>query len=120
MNRLREHADVLETMVNASEAGLAIVPQQPMLMGNYPNPVRSSTRIGFLVPDGGADRARVEIFDLHGRLVRTFERDNVAQGYQEFVWDGTDVGARPVAAGVYFYRLEVAGETFNHRMVLIR
>ena len=35
-------------------------------------------------------------------------------------WDGRDGGGREVAAGAYFYRLEVDGESATQKMILLK
>ncbi|MCA9752936.1 MAG: hypothetical protein KC591_12145, partial [Gemmatimonadetes bacterium] len=65
-----------------------------------PSVFRTSTR--FVLPAdarGDAERVPIDVIDVAGRRVRTLE----ATG-GEALWDGTDDGGRPVAAGVYFAR----------------
>lgn len=88
------------------------------LEANSPNPFRSSTRLGFATPRSG--RFCLTVFDLMGRAVRTLTDGELPAGRHEFEWDGTDDGARPVADGVYFYRLQGAGVSEGRKMILIR
>lgn len=68
----------------------------------WPNPFRSAAEI--LAPGlPQDDRARCEIFDAAGRLVRT-----LPPGYSPAFdrrWDGRDSEGRPVPPGVYWVRL---------------
>jgi hypothetical protein len=41
-------------------------------------------------------------------------------GTQLARWDGHDAAGTPAAAGIYFLRLEAAGETRSGRIALIR
>jgi hypothetical protein len=93
------------------------------LTGNYPNPFNPRTTVAFSVPAPG--HATVHIHDVRGRLVQTLVDEAVAAGRHARVWDGTDDGGRPVASGVYLYRLEFRGEdgstrSESRRMVLVR
>ena len=90
-----------------------------VLAGNYPNPFNPSTTVRFAVP--APARVRLAVFDLQGRHVRTL-RDGVVEGpgWHEARWFGTDDGGRPVAAGVYFCRLEADGFAATMRMVLVK
>jgi hypothetical protein len=87
---------------------LAARPGASCLRQNAPNPFRPSTSIGFSTPSAGDVRLR--IFDGAGRLVRTLVDEPRAAGRWLETWDGRDAAGRPVAAGVYLYRLEVTGE----------
>ena len=62
---------------------------------------------------------RVDVYDVAGRLVRTMERHAKA-GWQQINFDGRDGNARPLASGVYFYKVTAGGETRTHKMTLVR
>jgi hypothetical protein len=87
---------------------LAARPALSWLRQNTPNPFRPSTTIGFGIPAAG--NVRLRIFDTAGRLVRTLVDEHRVAGRWLQAWDGRDATGRPVAAGVYLYRLEVSGE----------
>jgi hypothetical protein len=103
----------------AGLGGVAILAARPMLLPNQPNPVRSSTRIGFVVPAGV--QGALGVFDASGRMVRSLGR-GFAPGMNEVVWDGADDHHHPVAAGVYFFRLLLGpGQPeLSHKMVVVR
>jgi flagellar hook assembly protein FlgD len=64
---------------------------------------------------------RLEVYDATGRLVRVLRDGVVEQAAARMaVWDGTDDGGRPVASGVYFYRLEAGEFTETRSMVLLK
>ncbi|HLP05053.1 MAG TPA: type IX secretion system sortase PorU, partial [Paludibacter sp.] len=71
---------------------------------NYPNPVRSQTRIKV-----NHDRPEtilyttVEIFDLAGRSIWSFSQSNA----DDITWDATTNGGLKVKSGIYFYRVTV-------------
>jgi hypothetical protein len=90
--------------------------------GAVPSVVYASTtggaRIRFAQPAAG--RVSFRIYDVRGRLVRTLLDDTRPAGAASIDWDGTDdVGSR-VAAGMYFYRGEVAGERFDQKLVMVK
>ncbi len=59
--------------------------------------------------------ARVQVFDLSGRLVRDYGSLGVAGGERIISWDGTDATELAVGSGVYF--LSVApSDRLNYRM----
>ena len=64
--------------------------------------------------------ARVSLFDVNGRRVRTLAEGMFAAGPHETAWDTRDAGGQPVPAGVYFVRVEAGGGAETHRAVLMR
>jgi hypothetical protein len=83
-----------------------------------PNPTAGEASITFALPRRGEVRLRV--FDVRGRLVRTLVDGDTAAGEAVAVWKGRDDGGRTVADGVYFYRLEHAGQTLTRKLLLVR
>jgi hypothetical protein len=80
------------------------LPKELTLRGNYPNPFNPTTTIGFVQPEDG-DIA-LEIFDSIGRRVDLLSKTGAKSGQQTFRWN-----ASSRATGVYFYRLELRGES---------
>lgn len=83
-----------------------------------PNPSRSSITAAFNLP--GEGKVRLAVYDLRGALVRTLVNDRLPAGKHQVVWDGRDDLGRPVASGVYFYRLEALGERRTQKSLLLR
>jgi photosystem II stability/assembly factor-like uncharacterized protein len=79
------------------------------LAAPWPNPSTASTTFEFTLPAAGP--VRLAIFDVTGRRVRTLRDGPAPAGPSRVAWDGRDEAGRAVAAGVYFARLEAAGET---------
>ena len=87
---------------------------------NSPNPFNPSTVIGFSL-DGGQGRVSLGVYNLAGQLVRTLiVGQAMAAGSHSAVWDGKDSQSRDVAAGVYFYSLEVGKATYSRKLLLVR
>ncbi len=68
-----------------------------------PNPVRDTGEISLSLPI--ATDAHVEVYDLAGRLVRTFAAGSLPVGATHFAWDGRDDAGKELPDGVYFARL---------------
>jgi len=84
-----------------------------------PNPFNPITRLRLDL----AHDARVAwaIYDVHGRLVRTLAAGPLAAGVHHRTWDGTDGHGRPVASGVYFQRVLMAGGApLTGKLVLLK
>jgi hypothetical protein len=80
-------------------------PPVPELRPNYPNPFNPETRLVYGVPDGTPSETRValEIYNLRGHRVRTFEIEALP-GWHEEVWDGRDDRGQIQATGTYIMR----------------
>jgi hypothetical protein len=91
------------------DAEPAPAPRAPALHPARPNPLAGSTRIAYELP--AAAHARLDIYDVSGRRVRTLANAEHAAGLHEQEWDGADESGSPVAGGIYFHVLTVAGES---------
>ena len=92
------------------------LPGQFLLYQNYPNPFNASTVIRFRGP---LKVGRLEIFDLSGRRVKTFNLSDVI-GQRPIIWDGTNEVGQAVSSGIYFYRLTAGDLSQTKRMLLLR
>jgi len=88
------------------------------LLQNSPNPFRSSTTLQFHLPR--AQEARLSVFDVSGRLVRTLATGAMDGGEHHLAWDGTDESGRPVTSGAYFYKLITPETNLTKKMLLVR
>ncbi len=94
------------------------LPEGYSLHQNYPNPFNPSTNISFTMPSTGT--ARIEIFNILGKLVAV-PFDGVAQaGLNEIVWDGKNSAGENVASGIYFYRLTADNYSETRKMTLLK
>ena len=84
---------------------------------NYPNPFNPGTVIPYQL--ASASHVRLEVFNLLGQRVAVLVDAEQAAGVYRARWDGTDGAGRAAAAGVYLYRLTVAGSSQTGRMVLV-
>ncbi|NNE07505.1 MAG: S8 family serine peptidase [Gemmatimonadetes bacterium] len=94
------------------------VPGRLALHGNRPNPFNPTTAIAFSVP--GDARVTLDVYDLAGRRVKTLVDRSLSAGSHTMHWTGIDDANRPVASGIYFYRLRSGAEEAVGRMILIR
>jgi uncharacterized delta-60 repeat protein len=89
------------------------VPQQYRLQQNYPNPFNLMTNLRFQIRSSGW--VLLKVYDLSGREVKTLVNEQLMPGDYEVQWNGTDETGRPLASGVFLYRLQV-----NDRFVQTR
>ena len=85
---------------------------------NSPNPFNPTTRISFSLEQAGP--ASLKVYDAAGRLVKTLVQGSLPWGENQVNWNGNDESGKPVASGIYFYRLEADGKSMGKRMVLLK
>lgn len=83
----------------------------------WPNPALEATTIRYAVPRG--ETARLEIYDLQGRLVRRLRQDAGGTETLEAVWDARDERGSRVASGTYFLRLSTQASVVTGKMVVL-
>jgi hypothetical protein len=84
----------------------------------FPSPSRGGTFIGLSLPQDA--EIKVAIYDVAGRRIRTVAREWRNAGRHLLRWDGRNDHGRSVAAGVYFYAVEVGGEKHTGKLVILR
>ncbi len=94
------------------------VPSDYELKANHPNPFNPSTAIGFFVPI--RSHVEIRVYNLFGRKVRTLMDWECAPGRHSVIWDGCDDNGKPVASGVYFYRIKTQRFTSARKMILLK
>jgi hypothetical protein len=84
----------------------------------YPNPFNPATTIRFTLRELAP--VSLQIFNLRGALVRTLIDNDLDAGIHERRWNGRDSFGRPVASGVYFYRLRMGTEVLSGRLEMVK
>ncbi|HPA24833.1 MAG TPA: T9SS type A sorting domain-containing protein, partial [Candidatus Cloacimonas sp.] len=85
---------------------------------NYPNPFNPETTISFEIPESGI--VSLQIYNLKGQLIRTLINDFLPTGKQSLVWNGTDNENKPVASGVYLYKIKAGKNSTTAKMLLLK
>jgi hypothetical protein len=88
------------------------------LYQNSPNPFNPRTTISYSLAVAGP--AKLAIYDVNGRLVRTLADGLQAAGPHTLVWDGTDDLGHRVASGIYWSQLSAGDYSSNKKMVVLR
>lgn len=94
--------------------------EELVLSAPTPNPSRGLTALSFGIPpqlerEGGVV---VAIYDVTGRRICALSAPH--SGQKSVVWDGRDGSGTAVSSGIYFARLEVAGQSVTQRVVVLR
>ncbi len=95
------------------------------LYGNDVNPILRTLRGGVLgsLPSMVVDlkegmEARLDLFDLQGRRVRTLAERRLPAGASVIAWDGRDESGRRLGRGLYFARLTLPDAVHTARVLL--
>ncbi len=85
---------------------------------NYPNPFNPNTNICFELPS--ATHVNLSIYNVLGQKVATLQDVVMTAGEHIVEWGGTDDAGKPLASGVYFYRLETEEAFETKKMLMVR
>jgi hypothetical protein len=101
--------------------GIAETPVEPALGGLRlsldRNPVRGRAAIRFVLPATGS--MELGVYDRTGRRIRSLVSGQRAAGAGTVEWDGRDDAGRSLAQGVYFLRLDAAGQRSAVKAVMV-
>ena len=94
------------------------LPETTGLHQNAPNPFNSGTIISWVQLQAGP--ARLEVFSLTGQRVAVLHEGARKIGVHNLHWDGRDDQRRPLASGVYVFRLVTAEGVQARKLTLLR
>ena len=97
---------------------LVALPDSPQLAQNAPNPFNSQTVLAYFLPAPGP--THVEVFALNGQRVVVLHQGPQQAGYHRLHWDARDDAGRPVASGMYLYRLVTEEVVLTRKLILLR
>lgn len=83
-----------------------------------PNPTASGFAIDLVTPRDGP--ARVRLYDVAGRVVRTLFDGALAAGEHTIAWDGRRASGAQAGSGIYFVVYEAAGRRATERVVVVQ
>ncbi|MEW6686414.1 MAG: FlgD immunoglobulin-like domain containing protein [Candidatus Edwardsbacteria bacterium] len=95
------------------------------LYQNQPNPFSSQTAIRYSLPAMSHEprttsHTTLKVYNIADQLVKTLVNEPQEPGYYAVRWDGKDENGKPVASGVYFYRLQAGDFSATKKMILLR
>lgn len=103
------YSDVIDNEVN--------IPNDQIILRNYPNPFNPSTIIYYELPESG--RIEIKIYDILGQEIRSLLNKFQKNGTYNIIWDGKNNWGTAVAAGIYLCRLKNQNHFKVHKMVLL-
>ncbi len=114
----------------------SIPPIEKIYLSNYPNPFNPSTEIRFQISDfSEIESAEIEIYNIRGQKIKSLPvilspssslRTGLVEGKRQngsysIIWHGTDQNNKHCSSGIYFYQLNVDGQTkASNKMLLLK
>jgi len=95
-----------------------INPSKDCLVGNYPNPFNSSTKIIFNVANSG--KTKIIIYDLLGKEIQTIINSDNSSGIKTVIWNGRDSNGVEMPSGIYLVRFVTEKSSITKRVTLVK
>ncbi len=111
-----------EQIINHVSVNNSQITSNLELYQNYPNPVNPDiigTNISFSLPKN-TNNVELKIYNIKGQLVKKCEVQNAKCGMNSMVWNGRDNSGKPVANGIYFYKLSTDEKEIIKKMIILR
>lgn len=89
------------------------LPEEPVLLGNYPNPFNSSTMIMFDINAPG--QVVLKVYNIAGQEIITLLNEKIEDGHHKIMFDGSQL-----PSGVYFYSIQMSNFRDTKKMLLLR
>lgn len=83
----------------------------------YPNPFARESGLVFTL--ARRTDLRVDLFDVTGRRVRSFDRAGATPGEHVITWDGRDGDGHPLPSGIYLAAWKAGGVQGARRLVKV-
>lgn len=100
------------------EPEIPAIPVETKLFSAFPNPFNPSTNLRYSMKEAGD--VRIEVYNVKGQILKTFESNHNQPGYYQVNWDGRDANGRLAGTGVYFYRMISGKYSSTKKMVLAK
>ena len=94
-----------------------LLPQRARFLGVYPSPF--NPRTSFVLELSKEETVRIVAFNAVGRQVATIHEGPLPAGRQEVQWDA-GASEAPLASGVYYVKIQFAGQHILRKVVLLK
>ena len=110
-----------EGIANLQRLLASLIPEETVLLANYPNPFNPETWIPYQLSEPA--EVTLRIYSVNGVLVRTLALGQTPAGiYQNrgraAYWDGRNDVGESVASGIYFYTFTAGDFTATRKMLI--
>ena len=112
--------DEVEITISDPGAAKAVVQTRPeafSLADNFPNPFNPATTIQYALPQ--AADVELTVYNVVGQPVRTLVAEYQSAGRYAVEWDATNDRGHSLSSGMYFYRLQAAGQFREVKKMLL-
>jgi len=97
--------------------GNIVIPPNPILNQNFPNPFNPSTTFEFSIPN--ESKVELAIYNIKGQIIKTIVNNEFIAGIHSIIWNGDDENNNSVSSGIYYYKLNINGRTEAVRKCLL-
>jgi hypothetical protein len=104
-------------IVSGVSHGRSKIPDNNIVLKNYPNPFNPSTIIYYELPAPG--EIEIKIYDILGKEIRSLYSGFRMKGSHRVTWDGRNNWDSAVAAGIYLCWLKTKDTFRVHKMLLL-
>ena len=110
-------------IANLEQLLALFVPEETVLLSNYPNPFNPETWIPYQLAEPA--EVTVRIYAASGVLVRTLALGYQPAGIYQYrsraaYWDGKNEVGESIASGIYFYTLTAGDFTATRKMLIMK
>ena len=114
---------VAENADAAPQVSETPLPEETLLLANYPNPFNPETWIPYHLAN--PSDVQITIYDTRGTVVRQLDLGHQREGYytsrsRAAHWDGRNNIGERVASGIYFYQLQADNTSLLRKMVILK
>ncbi len=113
-----ELADTKGGNIEVFKSDGPVLPERFGLYQNRPNPFNPDTEIQFDLAYPA--KVSLSIYNVLGQEVIRLVESQYEAGTYSVTWDGIDKNGKPVASGIYLYRIEAGGFVASRKMVLMK
>jgi hypothetical protein len=94
------------------------IPMEKLGLYAAPNPFNPQTSIALYLKSASA--GELKIYDVRGRLVTELYSGPLAQGPNNFTWNGLDSAGRAVSSGAYWVQARTSDQLLSIKVLLLR
>ncbi len=95
-----------------------ILPEEFSISSAYPNPFNPTVSIDFSVPE--KTDVNIQVFDLLGKNVFTYQQDLTNPGKYRFQWNARDNSGNNVASGIYIIAIQHKKNIYKQKITFLK
>ncbi|MBI9032630.1 T9SS type A sorting domain-containing protein [bacterium] len=98
--------------------GTVDIPLVTGLVSIYPNPFNPTTTIRYSLEVNSP--VTIDIYNIKGQLVKTFDLGIQAQGFHQVVWQGDNNTGNDLPSGIYFSKMKTQDKVDIKKVMLLK